>query len=267
MTLLFVFSSAVVSTRLVETHRLRPPVVSGGSSEPSSLIGRLARNFAPVPDFTSRCLTYHVDNSMRCDVAIVAATNRARTAEHVGQLNLNIRDFRRLSAPEQLFVLVDLERTARGLPPFSVLTSSLDAIATAGAIAGVDPALSSADPQVGGQAVSTWGSNWAGSTIDALASNYFWMYSDGPNGINVTCTSPSSPGCWGHRENILGAYPYPGSQCPVGQPAVLAMGAALRPEGADAAPSISELLVATCGSAPGQTVMTWTRAKVLAGVS
>ena len=29
------------------------------------------------------------------------------------------------------------------------------------------------------------------------------MYDDGPGGENEDCTTPTSPGCWGHRDNIL----------------------------------------------------------------
>ena len=32
---------------------------------------------------------------------------------------------------------------------------------------------------------------------------YGWMYDDGSAGENKDCTSPTAPGCWGHRDNIL----------------------------------------------------------------
>ncbi len=33
--------------------------------------------------------------------------------------------------------------------------------------------------------------------------NYLYMYWDGPGGSNIDCKSRSSPGCWGHRKNII----------------------------------------------------------------
>lgn len=33
------------------------------------------------------------------------------------------------------------------------------------------------------------------------------MYNDGWGSANVDCTSSMAPGCWGHRDNILGPYP------------------------------------------------------------
>ena len=37
------------------------------------------------------------------------------------------------------------------------------------------------------------------------------MYDDGYGGTNLDCTSPADNGCWGHRDNILGAWTTTGS--------------------------------------------------------
>ena len=39
-----------------------------------------------------------------------------------------------------------------------------------------------------------------------LGADYAWMYNDGYGGTNLDCTTPSDPGCWGHRDNILGPW-------------------------------------------------------------
>ncbi len=39
-----------------------------------------------------------------------------------------------------------------------------------------------------------------------LGADFAWMYDDGYGGTNRDCTSPTDPGCWGHRDNILGAW-------------------------------------------------------------
>jgi hypothetical protein len=35
------------------------------------------------------------------------------------------------------------------------------------------------------------------------------MYDDGPGSFNFDCPTAGAPGCWGHRRNILAAYPDP----------------------------------------------------------
>lgn len=114
-------------------------------------------------------------------------------------------DFTALSAQEQLFVLFDLERVARGLDPIAGLAATLDARAQIAAAHNADPGFPITAPGYAGG-----GSVWAGD-INTLTATYGWMYDDGWAGATTTngdCTSPTAPGCWGHRDAILepGAY-------------------------------------------------------------
>ena len=130
----------------------------------------------------------------------LAAIDSARAAEGLGPMVLP-GWYPRLTVPEQLLVVTDLERQARGLPIFVGLSASLDAMARKGAEAGTDPV---------GPADASWGSNWAGGYPTAVLADFGWMYDDGPGSGNLDCTQRDTAGCWGHRENILGNYgPHP----------------------------------------------------------
>ena len=135
-----------------------------------------------------------------CQSAAVEAIDLARASEGVGPLRLPA-GYDEMNGSQQLLVLADLERTARGLPGFTGLSASLDALAGQGARADNDPA---------GPAGTQWGSNWAGGEASALLADYDWMYDDGPGSPNLDCSGPSAPGCWDHRRNILADYgPHP----------------------------------------------------------
>lgn len=127
--------------------------------------------------------------------AYLTALERAQRLEGVPTFRLP-RTFNRLTAPEQLFVLIDLMRVTRGLWPLAALTRPLDGLAAAGARAGTDPV---------DRGAATWSSNWY-SGLRPLAAVYDWMYLDGPGpyGLNIDCQRGDLTGCWGHRKNILG---------------------------------------------------------------
>jgi hypothetical protein len=111
-------------------------------------------------------------------------------------------NFATLSGPEQVFVLTDLERVDRGLPPIQGLSSGLDADAQAGVAGNTDPPL---------PAGATGGSNW-GESANLFSTFVMWMYQDGWAGgatTNQACSSPAAAGCWAHRDNILGSYASP----------------------------------------------------------
>jgi hypothetical protein len=94
-----------------------------------------------------------------------------------------------LTSGEQIFVWADLERTSRGEAAVPNLVNTYDAAVQTGLT-------NDADPDVGA-------SIWAGAFPNVPSAFYGWMYDDGPGGGNEDCTSPSAPGCWGHRDNIL----------------------------------------------------------------
>jgi hypothetical protein len=143
-----------------------------------------------------------------CVNSVLTAINRARGAEGVRAMRLP-SGFGALSAPAQLLVVANLERSDRGLTSAIGLSRSLDDNALTAARANQDPV---PNPFYG----NAYGSNWAGGIGSTLAVDFLWMYDDGPGSSNIDCRSGQSSGCWGHRQNIL--YPY--------QPP-LAMGAAV----------------------------------------
>ncbi|MGC8498568.1 MAG: hypothetical protein ACP5OV_03590 [Acidimicrobiales bacterium] len=111
-----------------------------------------------------------------------------------------------LSVPEQLFVVTDLERVDRGLPPYLGLNGALSAVAQVGAVRDADPM---PPPRLVGYG---FGSTWAGGADNALMADFEWMYNDGWGGSRATtsnfdCTSAHSAGCWGHRDVLLGWSP------------------------------------------------------------
>ncbi len=109
-------------------------------------------------------------------------------------------DFSALSPAQQLFVLTDIERVDRGLPPVVGMVAQLNTDAQNAAAANTDPTPSSAPP---GSTVMAWASNWAEAS-GPLGSNYNWMYDDGPGSGNLGCTAANPGSCWGHRDNELG---------------------------------------------------------------
>jgi hypothetical protein len=152
------------------------------------------------PSYTSEpsCLGY-----------VARALGRAWSRERIGPLVLP-SNFAALTAPEQLFVLANLERTARGLPPYLGLNAALTREAQLAADADADPGLAPGFAVgVNRFGAVASGAAWA-STYTTLGADYLWMYADGWGGStattsNVACTSPRAAGCWAHRDELLGA--------------------------------------------------------------
>jgi len=132
-------------------------------------------------------------NTQACARIWVRTLDAARATEGIAPLVLPT-NWRTLSVDEQLFVLMNLARTSRGLPAAVGLTASLDANAQSAAQAGGDPTDA---PSV-----------WAGGRASPFGAMFGWMYDDGWGGSasatsNIACTSPTATGCWGHRDNLL----------------------------------------------------------------
>jgi hypothetical protein len=218
-----------------------------------------AASLWPAPSFLASCS--QGDDGSPCNSLVLAALSHARqTLEKLGGMSFSLAGYEKLTPAEQLFVTVDLERTARGLPPALVLSRSLDAIAQAGAQAGRDPAIGDVRPLPGGGRPAYQGATWAGGWINPLGSDYGWMYDDGPGSTNQDCRSDGSGLCWGHRDIILVAF---GSGSCGGGASELAMGAGHATTAAGYGESDTEVLVGVCGPAPTDAVFTWTEAKKL----
>ena len=150
-------------------------------------------------------------NDPACTNYILQAINNARAVEGVRAMHLPSNWFS-LSPPQQLFVVADLERTDRGLPPYLGLNAALSAEAQRSAQTNSDPGVA-AGFAIGMDAQGSpgMGGAWGGG-FNVLATDYVWMYLDGWAGSrtatsNVACTSPNNAGCWAHREELLGTAP------------------------------------------------------------
>ena len=160
-----------------------------------------ALNVVPSPSYWNLCLDQG-RNSQVCIDQIVQAIDNARSLEGVGPMTLPA-DFATLTTEQQTFVVSNLERVDRGLPPVVGMVDSLNSLAAGAAAADADPMLPGWS--VGPFQVNGWSSIWAGD-LNALAADYDWMYNDGwgPQGsYNLDCQSADADGCWGHRHAIL----------------------------------------------------------------
>jgi hypothetical protein len=131
------------------------------------------------------------------DVIYLNAINVARRSEGIAPMALP-PDFYLMPATQQLFFILNAERTARGLPGSPGPSPRFTASVKQAVAQGTDP--------YGGPPGSS--SIWF-STDNALEADYYWLYVDGFNGretANIDCPSATAPGCWGHRDIILGDY-------------------------------------------------------------
>jgi Fibronectin type III domain len=162
-------------------------------------------NLVPTSAMYENCVPTSPTSSQvtACDQETVSAIDAARASEDVGPMTLPV-GYDQMPPAEQVLVVSNLERTDRGLPPVAGLSSSIDALAQAGAQNHTDPSFP--NPFYG----TSGGSNWA-STSSVLFANFLFMYDDGPGtgGINIDCTTSNPSGCWGHRDNILSNFDQP----------------------------------------------------------
>ncbi|MGD0746400.1 MAG: hypothetical protein ABSB68_01140 [Acidimicrobiales bacterium] len=189
------------------------PLRSIPSSESDTGISDPRGNVPPVPDYTRVCAS-GLDDSPACIEAALAAINHAHSLEGIRSMVLP-SGFAQMSVPDQLFVVVNLERVDRGLPPFRGLTAALDQNAQRGADSANDPP----DP---GRAYVLDDAEWAGGSSNGLDADYGWMYDDGFDSGNLDCLRRGAAGCWGHRKGILDDF---------GSGANLVMGAAVDTKG------------------------------------
>ena len=146
-----------------------------------------------------------------CNNYVLAAINNARSREGVKAMILP-SNWYSLSTAQQLFVVADLERVDRGLPPYLGINATLSANAQHAADTNNDPTVASGFAIANDtQGYPAMGGAWSGG-YSVLAADYFWMYADGWNGSksttsNIACTSPRAAGCWAHRLELLGSDP------------------------------------------------------------
>lgn len=207
------------------------PLSAAGILPPANPVA----NIAPSPDFDASGACTSIGSDVRCSNPCVSETtggfpafdegqsctryvlraiNAARATEHVRAMVLPT-NWRELTVPEQLFVLADSERTARGLPPYLGLNQTLSSTAQRAATLQQDPQAAVGFPA----ATDADGALAADGTLALsetdLEADYVWMYDDGwgdssSRTFNIDCVSASAPGCWGHRDAILGSYDHQG---------------------------------------------------------
>jgi hypothetical protein len=141
-----------------------------------------------------------------CTAEMLQAINNAHAVENVKPMVLPT-NWNSLTVPEQIYVVITLERVDRGLAPYLGINAALSGNAQAAAVAGHDPSLARGFPGV----TSGDGGIWAGD-YSPLSADFGWMYNDGWGGSLMTttngdCSSAKAPPCWGHRDQILGADP------------------------------------------------------------
>jgi hypothetical protein len=153
------------------------------------------------------------ESTQACTTSTLAMINAAHAKEHVLPMALP-RNWSRLTVPEQLFVVADLERVDRELPPYLGLNAKLSRSAETAAKKEEDPDAAAGFSEARSGFGVGAGATWAGDQSVLLAS-YDWMYVDGWGGphatSNIDCTNARSSGCWGHRDQLLGSDPPRGS--------------------------------------------------------
>jgi hypothetical protein len=139
------------------------------------------------------------DYSSACLETSLAMLNAGRLNEQLGPVVLPA-NWQQLTVAQQLFVLTELERTARGLPADTGLAADWDAAAQVGADAGQDPTS-------GGSGAHGFQAVWAGGQPNPIVVMTDWVYADGvfPDGAsqNLGCSGSTTSGCWSHRDTVL----------------------------------------------------------------
>jgi hypothetical protein len=180
--------TALIALATAALLALVPTLALGDIPNPSESI-------PPSSADTSACFTASPSDAS-CISAALADIDAARADEGVGPMSLP-GDFTTLTVPEQLLVVTNLERIDRGLPAFAGLNSSLDSDALVGAQNDADP------PEPSPFNGNAYASNLAEGATSALYDDYLWMYDDGLDSPNGSCTPATPDACWGHRDNIL----------------------------------------------------------------
>jgi len=175
------------------------PLSSAPAAEAQSPIPNPSSNRTPSQSTLQAC--YSSATSQACIGDALADVNAARVSEGVLPMVLP-GDWNSLTIPQQLLVLSNLERIDRGLVAIEGLSANLDSYAQTGADNDADPF---EDPFPGSEETA----NWEGGYVSPLVSDFGWMYDDGYGSPNLDCTSPTSEGCWGHREDILAGFTEP----------------------------------------------------------
>jgi hypothetical protein len=192
-----------------------------GAVELSSPFGNPHANLPPPSAASgagSPCTPSGGNRWAACNAIMLRAINAAQVKEHERAFTLPA-NFLQLSAPEQLFVWVNLERISRGVPPLVGLSRVLDLAAAKGVNGGprfqtsYGPLGVAVNQQTGQYA---WSAFAGGGSSMPMAAGFVFelMYDDGWGGaghgpfgatLNNDCNSPHGAGCWKDRDELLGS--------------------------------------------------------------
>ncbi len=133
----------------------------------------------------------------KCLHAALPRFDAARKSEGLGPLVLQT-SFVAMPVGQQLLVLVNLERVARGLSPAIGLTATASRDAMVGARLAEDPPITG----------TVFTSDLVVNSNSALLSVFLWVYDDGWGGTraktsNRDCITATTVACWGHRDSVL----------------------------------------------------------------
>ena len=202
--------SGAVMSQVVEAQNVLNP---GSNIAPSpnffdsgSCVGSPG-SYACANPCVSGSLSWPTDTSSPgCDTYVLGAINDAR--ESIGESVLTLpSNWYSLNSVKQLFVILDMERVGDGSTPVLGINASLSSQAQIRAQESNDPNPPLSFPAENGPGGGPFGSVWA-QGYSPLVADYLWMYEDGWDGAatsNISCTSATDLGCWGHRDIILGA--------------------------------------------------------------
>jgi hypothetical protein len=110
-------------------------------------------------------------------------------------------NFPSLPPPQQLFILVNLDRVQYGLRPIPGLTAALSHDALVSGVWRAD------DPHPSNTTgLNTWWPGWAGAFHNAPMAYEAWVWNDGLGSKNPRCTPTDHSRCWGHRHSVLWQY-------------------------------------------------------------
>jgi hypothetical protein len=166
----------------------------------------------PSPCYPHGKFVYNSDKS--CTDLLLTAINQAQASEHRSGFVLPSNYFA-LNAAKQMFVLINLERISRSIPPLVGLSPYLNVETSTAAHLADDPVF---HPSYGpvkvwsppGGGTYAFGGAWAGDSVNAAGALFGWFYDDGwggkKNTWNFACTSATASGCWGHRDELLGEW-------------------------------------------------------------
>ncbi len=177
-------------------------------------VGTNGRYTCPNPCVSAGVTWPTFDNGPSCGAYVFSAIDNARA--QLGEPALVLpSNWYGLSVDQQLFVIADMERVSLGYPAYLGLNSALSSEAQSAATLNQDPGPAAGfaigESPNGSQGL---GGAWSdGSNV--LMADFGWMYDDGWGGsaattFNLDCGSATDPGCWGHREELLGGSPQAG---------------------------------------------------------